>query len=64
MVGTISLAVLAAIPILFSAVTKISDQNISLGGTGLLIAVGVALETYKQVESEIISKNYQKGRRR
>ena len=64
LVGTISLAVLAAIPILFSAVTKISDQNISLGGTGLLIAVGVALETYKQVESEIISKNYQKGRRR
>jgi preprotein translocase subunit SecY len=63
-VGTISLAVLAAIPILFSAVTKISDQNVSLGGTGLLIAVGVALETYKQVESEIISKNYQKGRRR
>ena len=55
---------LAAIPILFSAVTKINDQNISLGGTGLLIAVGVALETYKQVESEIISKNYQKGRRR
>lgn len=64
LVGTISLAVLAAIPILFSAVTKINDQNISLGGTGLLIAVGVALETYKQVESEIISKNYQKGRRR
>lgn len=64
LVGTLSLAVLAAIPILFSAVTKISDANISLGGTGLLIAVGVALETYKQVESEIISKNYQKGRRR
>lgn len=64
LVGTLSLAVLAAIPIIFSAVTGINDQNISLGGTGLLIAVGVALETYKQVESEIISKNYQKGRRR
>ena len=64
LVGTLSLALLAAIPILFTAVTKISDSNISLGGTGLLIAVGVALETYKQIESEIVSKNYQKGRRR
>ena len=64
LVGTISLAVLAGIPIIFSALTGITDPNVSLGGTGLLIAVGVALETYKQIESELLSKNYQKGRRR
>ena len=46
-VGTLFLMILAAMPIIFSKITSLSSIT-SLGGTGLLIVVGVALETYKQ----------------
>ncbi len=65
-VGTLFLMILAALPIVFSALTSL-PSSISLGGTGLLIVVGVALETYKQIESSIISRSYtgrRKGRAR
>lgn len=61
-IGALSLAVIAGIPIVFGAVSSLST-SVSIGGTGLLIVVGVALETYKQVESELVTKNYQKKRR-
>lgn len=61
-VGTIFLMVIAAAPIIFSGLTKL-PSNVSLGGTGLLIVVGVALETYKQLESSIVSRSYT-GRRK
>lgn len=55
--GAISLAAIAALPIIF---TNISDlpSTVSIGGTGLLIVVGVVLETYKQLESSVASRNY------
>ncbi len=59
--GTLFLVVIAALPILFSNYSKVQNANISLGGTGLLIVVGVALETYKQIESTLSQKEY-KGR--
>lgn len=61
-VGAIALAVIAALPTIFVWVTGLGSQ-IALGGTGLLIVVGVALETYKQLESLLLSRNYSKGRR-
>ncbi|MDD2238896.1 MAG: preprotein translocase subunit SecY [Bacilli bacterium] len=61
-VGTIYLMIISALPIIFSGATKLPAQ-VSLGGTGLLIVVGVALETYKQLESSIISRSYT-GRRK
>ena len=39
-------------------------DNISIGGTGMLIVIGVCLETYKQIESKLVSHTYKKGRRR
>ena len=39
-------------------------SSVSLGGTGLLIVVGVAIETYKQIESSLVSREYKRGRRR
>ncbi len=63
-VGTLFLMIIAAIPILFSKFTNLST-SVSLGGTGLLIVVGVALESYKQLESSIVSRSYgsrRKGR--
>ena len=62
-VGALSLAFLAALPIIFGIVTKLSG-NISIGGTGMLIVIGVCLETYKQIESQLVSHTYKKGRRR
>jgi preprotein translocase subunit SecY len=62
-VGALGLAIIAALPILFGMVTKLSG-NVSLGGTGILIVIGVCLETYKQIESQLVSHTYKKGRRR
>ena len=62
-VGSASLAILAAIPITFQKLTGLPDA-VSLGGTGLLIVVGVALETYKQLESSIVSRSYETSYRR
>ena len=59
--GTIFLIIIAALPILFSNYSNVSNANITLGGTGILIVVGVALETYKQIESVLSQKEY-KGR--
>lgn len=60
-IGAISLSVVAAIPVLFSVFSKL-PSNVSIGGTSLLIVVGVALEVYKQLDSELVTRNYTKGR--
>lgn len=62
-VGLIFLSVIAALPILISKVPNISS-SVTLGGTGLLIVVGVALETYKQLESSVVSRSYTGSRKR
>ena len=62
-VGAIFLVILAGLPIAFSAITKL-DSSVSIGGTGLLIVVGVALETYKQLEGSLLARNYKKGYQR
>ncbi len=58
---SIFLVIIAAMPILFANYSNVENANITLGGTGLLIVVGVALETYKQIESTLSQKEY-KGR--
>ena len=63
-VGAIFLAILAALPILFGLIFTSLPSSVSVGGTGLLIVVGVALETYKQIESELVTRDYVKGRKR
>lgn len=61
-VGGVFLAILAALPILFGKFSSLSNI-ISISGTGLLIVVGVALETYKQLESRLVSRTYENGRK-
>ena len=61
-VGALFLAILAGIPVIFGLFSGLSS-NVTIGGTGLLIVVGVALETYKQLESQLQSRSYRKGRR-
>lgn len=59
--GAIAITFLAALPTLFTALTGLPD-SIRLGGTSILIAVGVVLETYKQLESSVASRNYSNRR--
>ena len=61
LVGSLALAVIAGLPILFGMVSSL-PTSVSIGGTGILIVIGVALETYKQLESQLLSRSY-RGRR-
>ena len=62
-VGALFLIVIAALPILMGNIPYLSS-SVTLGGTGLLIVVGVALETSKQLESSIVSRSYTGSRKR
>ncbi|MGX0372152.1 preprotein translocase subunit SecY [Staphylococcus cohnii] len=56
-VGSIFLAVVAILPII---ATKVMDlpQSIQVGGTSLLIVIGVAIETMKSLEAQVSQKGY------
>jgi preprotein translocase subunit SecY len=56
-VGSIFLAVIAVLPVFF---IKIADlpQSAQIGGTSLLIVVGVALDTMKQLEAQLVKRHY------
>jgi len=56
-IGAIYLALLAAAPIISSIVFKL-PQQVSIGGTSILIIVGVAIETAKQLETEASEKAF------
>ena len=60
--GGAFIVIIAILPILFNKITNL-PQVITLGGTGLLIVVGVALETYKQLEGSL-ARNYKREYRR
>lgn len=62
-VGSVFLVILAGLPILFSSIFKL-PATVSIGGTGILIVVGVAIETYKQMESSLVSRSYKARRKR
>lgn len=61
LVGTLFLAILAGLPIIFSAISNL-PSSVSIGGTGMLIVIGVALETYRQLESSLVNRNYKGGK--
>ena len=54
-VGAIGLTIVAVLPYIFSGVFKAS---VSFGGTSLIIIVSVVLETMKQIESQMLVRNY------
>ena len=55
--GAIFLCVVAALPLIIGAFNS-SLNGIALGGTSLLIVVGVALETVKQIEAQMMMRHY------
>ncbi len=55
LIGAIFLGVIAVLPIILGQFTEI---NVSLGGTSLLIVVGVAIDTVQQLESQMMMRHY------
>ncbi|HCC00421.1 MAG TPA: preprotein translocase subunit SecY, partial [Ruminococcaceae bacterium] len=55
LIGALFLAIVAVLPIAISAGAGL---NIALGGTSLLILVGVALDTARQLESQMMMRHY------
>lgn len=55
--GAIFLSVVAAVPLIIGAFNS-SLGNVAIGGTSVLIVVGVALETVRQIESQLMMHNY------
>jgi preprotein translocase subunit SecY len=59
MAGAVFMAVVAILPDLFMAWLKIPYLVASFfGGTGILITIGVMLDTVKQIESHLLMRNY------
>ena len=56
--GALFLGIVAASPPFIGLVNP-SFQNIALGGTGLLIVVSVVVETMKQVEAQLLIRQYE-----
>lgn len=60
LLGALLLSVVALFPTVFSQITTLVKypMNISLGGTSIIIMVGVALETVQQLESQMMLRHY------
>jgi preprotein translocase subunit SecY len=56
--GSLYLGIIALIPMIALALVGAS-QNFPFGGTSILIAVGVGLDTVKQIESQLQQRNYE-----
>src|SRR4029077_13573304 len=57
--GAIYLGIVAVLPNFFFSMTGGNNQNFPFGGTAVLIMVGVALDTVKQIESQLMQRNYE-----
>ena len=56
-VGALFLAVVALLPLIVGAVNS-SLSNVALGGTSVIIVVGVALDTVKQMEAQMLMRHH------
>ncbi|SFC98624.1 protein translocase subunit secY/sec61 alpha [Bacillus sp. OV322] len=56
-VGSIFLAIVAILPVIFIQLANL-PQSAQIGGTSLLIVVGVALDTMKQLEAQLVKRHY------
>jgi preprotein translocase subunit SecY len=56
--GSLYLGLISLIPLIAIALVN-ANQNFPFGGTSILIMVGVALDTVKQIESQLQQRNYE-----
>ena len=65
LIGAIFIAIIAGLPIVVSSFLSTNlPTSVNIGGTSILIVVGVALETMKQLESSLVNRSYNKRGRR
>jgi preprotein translocase subunit SecY len=57
--GSLYLGIIAVLPNFFFSITSGNNQNFPFGGTAVLIMVGVGLDTVKQIESQLMQRNYE-----
>ncbi len=58
--GSLYLGIVAVLPNFFLSLTGTgNNQNFPFGGTAVLIMVGVGLDTVKQIESQLMQRNYE-----
>jgi preprotein translocase subunit SecY len=57
--GSFYLGIVAVLPNFFFSLTSGNNQNFPFGGTAVLIMVGVGLDTVKQIESQLMQRNYE-----
>ena len=61
LIGALLLSVVAMFPIVYSQIAGLfteNGMNLAVGGTSIIIMVGVALETQKQLESQMMMRHY------
>lgn len=58
--GSICLALIAVLPHIMPLIWTDMPTSMALGGTGMIIVVGVAIETVRQVQGLITQKSYKK----
>ena len=56
LIGSLFLGIIAVLPVIVGSIT--GNMSLQIGGTSLLIMVGVALETVKQIESQMVMRHY------
>ena len=56
LIGALFLAFIAIVPLLYADATGM--RGLMMGGTSVIILVGVALETMKQLESQMMMRHY------
>lgn len=57
-VGAIFLSAISILPVIFTTLSNL-PQQVQIGGTSLLIVIGVVLDTMKQIDSQLIKRHYQ-----
>ncbi len=57
LVGSLFLAIISVLPVIIISTTGVTEAY--LGSTTLLIVVGVAIETMKQIEAQLVMRHYQ-----
>lgn len=58
LLGATYLAIVASLPMIITLIFNIQSAGVSVGGTSIMIVVGVAIETAKQIKTEVQSQEY------
>lgn len=58
MMGAIFLSIVAVLPLIVNIISGGTVSGIAFGGSSLLIVVGVALETFRELEAQMTMRHY------